>query len=128
MYTYNMEVYIQPEGPFRMSNKAPDIVKQINQPLKGTGRTVTGDNWFTDLALGDEFEKQKLTYVGTVRKNKKQLSSTFVNMKGRVFLGSRMGKFLSLTLQKTFRILSSCQPFMKMPLTFHLVMKRSLRS
>lgn len=97
MYTYNMEVYIQPEGPFRMSNKAPDIVKQINQPLKGTGRTVTGDNWFTDLALGDELEKQKLTYLGTVRKNTRQLSSTFVNMKGRVFLGSRMGKFLSLT-------------------------------
>lgn len=85
VYTYNMEIYAgkQPDGPFCISNKPTDVVKRMAGPLFGTGRNITGDNWFTDLDLIDELKLKKLSYVGTVRKNKRQLPASFVNVKGR---------------------------------------------
>lgn len=92
-YTYNLEVYagLQPEGPFRISNKPPDVVKRMVQPLRGSGRNITADNWFTDLELVDWLKKEKLTYVGTIRKNKRQLPPTFVSVIGRKQYSSMFG-------------------------------------
>ncbi|XP_039299243.1 piggyBac transposable element-derived protein 4-like [Nilaparvata lugens] len=53
------------------------------EPIVGTGRNITADNWFTDVDLVDELRKKKLSYVGTVRKNKSALPPDFVNVKGR---------------------------------------------
>lgn len=93
MYTYNLEVYAgkQPEGPFQVSNKPCDVVKRIAEPLFGSGRNITADNWFTDFELLDFLKSKKLTYVGTVRKNKRQLPPEFLNVRWREQYDSKFG-------------------------------------
>ncbi|CAJ0957569.1 unnamed protein product [Ranitomeya imitator] len=84
-YTYNLEVYAgkQPEGPYCVSNKPIDVVKRLAEPLFGSGRNITADNWFTSCDLIDYLKIQKLSYVGTVRKNKRELPPQFVSVKER---------------------------------------------
>ncbi|CAJ0940183.1 unnamed protein product, partial [Ranitomeya imitator] len=84
-YTYNLEVYAgkQPEGPYCVSNKPIDVVKRLAEPLFGSGRNITADNWFTSCDLIDYLKIQKLSYVGTVRKNKRELLPQFVSVKER---------------------------------------------
>ncbi|KAJ8914727.1 hypothetical protein NQ315_017437 [Exocentrus adspersus] len=81
-YTLNMEVYVgkQPEGPFAVSNSPKDVVARLCQPIKGTGRNVTVDYWFTSLELLENLKKNfNLTLLGTIRKNKKELPQEFAN-------------------------------------------------
>lgn len=84
-YTSNMEIYCgqQPEGPFKQSNSAADVVMRLAQPIFQSGRNITADNWFTSLGLITELEKKKLSYVGTIRKNKREIPRTFVLATGR---------------------------------------------
>ncbi|CAG4917457.1 unnamed protein product [Colias eurytheme] len=39
---------------------------------------VTGDNWFSSIELVDKLKQNGLTYVGTVRKNKRELPPEFL--------------------------------------------------
>lgn len=82
-YTHNLEIYPgkQPEGPFSISYKPVDVVKRLTEPIYNTGRNVTADNWFTDVELVSFLQSKKLSYVGTVKKNKRQLPLDFVATK-----------------------------------------------
>lgn len=85
-YTLNFEIYVgkQPDGPFQVDNSAISVVKRLCEPIKGSGRNLTGDNWFTSHELvTDLLKNYKLTYVGTVRKNKKHLPLSFVSVQNR---------------------------------------------
>lgn len=84
-YTSNMELYCgqQPEGPYRQNNSAEAVVLRLAEPIYGSGRNITADNWFTRLSLVQELEKKKLSYVGTIRKNRREIPSNFVTAKGR---------------------------------------------
>nr|CAI5827950.1 unnamed protein product [Callosobruchus analis] len=85
-YTCNLEVYVgqQPEGEFRQSNDPKSVVLRLIEPITKTGRNITIDNWFTSYELINELlESHNLTLVGTMRKNKRQLPSEFVNTKQR---------------------------------------------
>lgn len=84
-YVHNMEIYCgqQPEGPYRQNNSAESIVLRLSEPIFGSGRNITADNWFTSLNLVKELEKRKLSYVGTVRKNRREIPSAFVQAKNR---------------------------------------------
>lgn len=71
-YTYNLEVYAgkQPPGSFNISNKPEDVVKRLCEPVFGTNRNITLDNWFTSYNLVQTMlTLHKLTIVGTIRKN-----------------------------------------------------------
>ncbi|KAF2896072.1 hypothetical protein ILUMI_10103 [Ignelater luminosus] len=50
----------QPEGPFCVNNKLPDVVKRMAEPLFGSGRNITADNWFSDFNLIHELTTKKL--------------------------------------------------------------------
>lgn len=52
-YTSNLEVYAgkQPEGPFRVESSGKVIVERLLQPISGTRRNVTVDNWFCSIPL-----------------------------------------------------------------------------
>lgn len=79
-YTLNMEVYVgkQPNGPYECSNSPTAVVQRLCQPIKGTSRNVTVDNWFTSMdLLASLYVDFKLTLLGTVRKNKKELPPEF---------------------------------------------------
>lgn len=103
MYVQNMEVYVgtQPKGRYSVPNDACNIVLRLVSPISGTGRNVTCDNWFTSFPLITRLlSEHNLTYVGTVRKNKRELPSEFVNTKSRPDLSSIFG------YQETTTILS----------------------
>lgn len=84
-YTYNLEIYAgkQPEGPYKMSNSPKEVVSRLSQPIFGTGRNITCDNWFTSFQLLQFLKEKKLSLLGTIRKNKPQLPPEFVNTKNR---------------------------------------------
>ncbi|XP_022913140.2 piggyBac transposable element-derived protein 4-like [Onthophagus taurus] len=83
---YNLEIYagLQPEGPFRLNNSPSDVVLRLCQPIYQTGRNVTADNWFTSIPLIDELRSKKISYVGTLKKNKIEIPLEFLPNKTRV--------------------------------------------
>lgn len=78
-----MEIYpgIQPEGLYKVSNEALDVVMRLVQHIEGSGRNVTGDNWFSSIPLAKYLLDKNLSYVGTIRKNKKELPKEFITTK-----------------------------------------------
>ncbi|UYV64000.1 K02A2.6-like [Cordylochernes scorpioides] len=84
-YTCNLEIYSgkNPEGPYNVSNSPSDVVERLCEPIKGTGRNVTMDNWFTSYSLALKLLQQyRLTIVGTLKRNKKEIPSEFVISRG----------------------------------------------
>lgn len=49
------------------------IVRKLVKKYVGAGRCITGDNYFTSLALSEFLLQEKTTYVGTIRKNRREL-------------------------------------------------------
>lgn len=99
-YLYNMEIYAgkQPDGPFNLSNKPADIVRRLIHPIIGTGRNLTADNWFTDFDIVEELRQKRISFVGTVKKNKRQLPPDFVSSAGRKEYSSKFGFNKATTL------------------------------
>ena len=99
-YTYSMEVYVgkQPVGPYEVSNSAKDVVMRLVPSIMGTGRNVTVDNWFCSIPLAIELQKNNLTLVGTLRKNKAELPNQFVNVKTREINSSMFGYGENMTI------------------------------
>lgn len=79
-YTCKMEVYVgkQPPGVWEVNNSPEAVVERMCEPIRGTGRNVTTDNWFTSFKLIENLRKNfKLTLLGTVRKNKREIPIEF---------------------------------------------------
>src|SRR5215469_7131658 len=86
-YTQNLEIYAgkQPEGPYQLSNSPADVVERMISPISGSGRNVTVDNWFTSVPLSMKLLKDhNLTLLGTIRKNKKEITPQLVQTKNKV--------------------------------------------
>ncbi|XP_044745207.1 piggyBac transposable element-derived protein 4-like [Coccinella septempunctata] len=80
-YTMNLETYVglQPEGPYKLNNSGEEIVLRLVQPIAGTNRNVTGDNWFSSVPLVEKLLRHhKLTYIGTLRRNKRKIPPEFL--------------------------------------------------
>lgn len=85
-YTNNLEIYggRQPEGPFETDNSTKAVVERMIQPISGTGRNVTTDNWFTSIPLcGELLQNHRLTLVGTLRKDKREIPPFILEKKER---------------------------------------------
>ena len=54
-------------------NRISDLVKRLVQPWVNSGRTITMDNYFTDLGLAEDLLAIQTTIVGTVRRNKRDI-------------------------------------------------------
>lgn len=82
-YVTNFEVYCgqQPEGPYKKSNTPTDITHRLLQPWKGKNRNLTCDNWYTSYPLAIDLLKDKITTVGTLKRNKRELPPEFLPSK-----------------------------------------------
>lgn len=70
MFTVYLEIYAgkQLEGPFKVSPSADDVTIRMCEPITGTNRNATTDNWFKSINLTEMFfREKKLTLVGTFR-------------------------------------------------------------
>jgi hypothetical protein len=92
-YTINLETYCgtQPNGPYQVSNSTKDVVLRLARPIFGSGRNLTADNWFTSVEVIRELAKKKVSYVGTIKKNKKELPLCFLQSKNREIGSSLFG-------------------------------------
>lgn len=100
-YILNLEIYAgkQPTGPFAASNKPFDVVNRIVEPVSKSNRNLTFDNWFTSYDLVQHLlNEHKLTSVGTLRKNKKQIPPAFTKTRGADVFTSRFGFQKDITL------------------------------
>lgn len=73
-------------------------VLSLIQPIANTNRNVTGDNWFSSLQLVEELSRHKLTYVGTMRQNKREIPQQFLPNKERPVYSSLFGFTKDITL------------------------------
>ncbi|XP_055838818.1 piggyBac transposable element-derived protein 4-like [Episyrphus balteatus] len=93
-YTSDMEVYLgkQPEGPYFVDNSAMALVLRLSNVIHNSGRNITIDNFFTSLPLIDKLKRDyRLTVLGTIRKNKRELPKNFTDVKRREVSSSLFG-------------------------------------
>ena len=84
-YLFNAKIYTGKENGVKEVNQGENIVKLLTIPLYKSGRNITTDNFFTSLNLARFLLDQKLTLVGTVRKNKRFLPQEFQSSNGSAF-------------------------------------------
>ncbi|XP_026469438.1 piggyBac transposable element-derived protein 4-like [Ctenocephalides felis] len=100
-YVTNLEIYSgkQPSGPYSLSNKPFDVVNRVVLPVSKSHRNITFDNWFTSYELVSHLlTEHKLTAVGTLRKNKRQIPPQFITTRGKCPGSSTFGHQKDITL------------------------------
>lgn len=88
--TYYMFDAIPYIGKGTEAKTAADYVTKLAESIKGSGRNITFDNWFTSVPLADLLLKDyNLTCIGTLRKNKREIPSSFLPNKNKTPLSSQ---------------------------------------
>lgn len=101
LYCSNLEVFVglQQEGPYRLDNRPDEVVKRLVNHLSGSGRNITCDNYFTSIKLAKDLLDMRLTVVGTIRKNKREIPPILTaNLKERPVRSSIFGFSKDLTI------------------------------
>ncbi len=83
-YFFNFEIYAgqQPEGSFQISNLPTDVIIQMIDLIRNSGRTITLDNYATSLLLFQAIkEEHGLQAVVTVNKNRTFIPLLFLATK-----------------------------------------------
>ena len=83
-------------NPNKLSVPTLSVLKLVS-PITNTNRNVTGDNWFTSIQLISELKSVGLTYVGTMRKNKREIPKQFLPNRTR----EEKSSFFGFTHDKT---------------------------
>lgn len=89
--TDSLEDITDVEKQFSIPTQA---VIRLCKPIFGSNRNVTGDNWYSSIQLTDYLFKNKLTYVGTMKKNKRDIPKEFLPSRTRP-VGSTLYGFTS---------------------------------
>lgn len=82
----------------RKLQKPTQAVLRLSSPIQGSNRNITADNWFSSFELVNILKQRKLTYVGTVRKNKREIPSEFLPNRKRQVESSIYGFTKDMTL------------------------------
>lgn len=59
-------------------SKPSQSVIRLARPLFQTNRNITADNWFSSVELARTLKANGLTYVGTMKKNKREIPDNFL--------------------------------------------------
>lgn len=81
-YVKNFIFYTGKEGDQVTKELGKKVVLQLTQGLE-SGRNVTCDNFFTSYSLVNELAKKKITLLGTIRKQRKEVPKTMLAAKER---------------------------------------------
>ncbi|CAK1592255.1 unnamed protein product [Parnassius mnemosyne] len=94
-YLYNAFIYTGKSDSNQRNQVAipTQNVLQLAAPLFGTNRNITVDNWFSSIELVDKLIEKGVTYVGTVRKNKREIPPDFLPNRQRE-IGSTLFGFV----------------------------------
>ena len=76
-YCCNFDVYTGQMGRGPEIGQGERVVLQLTEPYTGSGRNVTADHFFSPLHLARALLTRRMTYVGTLRKNKPFLPAEF---------------------------------------------------
>ncbi|CAK1591007.1 unnamed protein product [Parnassius mnemosyne] len=121
-YVYNAYIYHGkgsdgvglPEAEKKLSVPTQSVLRLI-KPIENTNRNVTADNWFSSIPLAEMLLKKGLTYLGTLKKNKREIPPEFMPSKNRAVESSLHGFTKDLTLlsfvpkkDKAVILISSC--------------------
>lgn len=107
LYTCMLEPYVgkqpkkdanQKTNPLAISTAPYDLVLRLINRYTKSGRNLTGDNWFTSIALVKKLLALETTYVGTIRKNKPQIPKRFQPSTKRPELSTVFGFTSKMTL------------------------------
>ncbi|XP_049946398.1 uncharacterized protein LOC126432343 [Schistocerca serialis cubense] len=60
-----------------------DIVKRLVEPIKGTHRNVTTDNYYSSYPVAQHLLQNGQTFIGTSKKNKKEIPPEFLPNRSR---------------------------------------------
>lgn len=71
---------------------------RLCKTVQGTNRNITADNWFSSVEGVAELGKKKLTYVGTMKKDKKAIPEEFLPNKTRPVVSTLYGFREDMTL------------------------------
>ncbi|CAF4896057.1 unnamed protein product [Rotaria socialis] len=76
-YPLNRDVYLgrqsETSAATQATNRISNLVKRPVRPWINTDRTVTTDNYFSSVELGEELLGMNTTLVGTMRRSKKEI-------------------------------------------------------
>jgi len=92
-YLLKFEIYAgaQHDSPYKKVNTPFDIVQRLIEPLKGSGRNLTTDNWYSSVPLAKWLLENKITPTGTLRKNKREIPPEFLPDRKREVYSSIFG-------------------------------------
>lgn len=84
-YVLNVIPYLGKNGdsPTDECSVGESIVLSLTAPIFYSGRTIVADNFFTSLKLATKLLQKKLTYLGTIRPNKRELPPCVLRSKTR---------------------------------------------
>ena len=82
-YVLNLQIYEGKIGGAPEKDLGMRVVLDLLELYEHTHRGITGDNFFTSLNLSDELLRRGLTYVGTIRKSRREIPRDFATSKGK---------------------------------------------
>jgi len=68
----------------KAANSSAQIVRNITEHIRGSGKNITMDRYYTTVDLAEELVKERnLTMLGTLQSNRKEIPEKFKQAKGR---------------------------------------------
>ena len=97
-YALNSQVYLGQIKNVAKVGQGQRVVEELSAPYHGSGRNVTCDKFFTSIPLAKSMLQKKLTLLGTIRANKRELPPEFQKSRQREELSSIFGFANNLTI------------------------------
>ena len=90
-YCADAQLYAGKVGNQTDVGQATRVVLQLSDSISGSGRNVTTDNFFTSYHLAKELMGRRLSLVGTIRNNRKEIPGEMLPDRRRDLYSSKFG-------------------------------------
>ncbi|XP_065683325.1 piggyBac transposable element-derived protein 4-like [Hydra vulgaris] len=90
-YCINLQPYIGRVNGVRDVGQGTRVVLELTDHLNGSGRHITADNFFTNIHLARALLGRKMTYTGTIKKNKGEIPKKLLPALHRPVYSSNFG-------------------------------------